>query len=130
MIVIDSSALIAILLPEADADTFSDLVGEDGAPRASTVTLLETRIVLSFRGGGAKLLELEEWLRVAKVVAVAFDDAQSVLAFDAYRRFGKGNHSASLNLGDCAAYALAKSLDAPLLFKGNDFARTDIRRAL
>lgn len=130
MIVIDSSALIAILLPEADADTFSDLVGEDGAPHASTVTLFETRIVLSFRGGAAKLRELEEWLRVARVVAVAFDDAQSALAFEAYRHFGKGNHPAGLNLGDCAAYALARSLDAPLLFKGNDFARTDIRRAL
>lgn len=130
MIVIDSSALIAILLPDADAVAFSDLVGEDGAPHVSTVTLFETRIVLSFRGGAAKLGELEEWLRVAGAVAVAFDETQSALAFDAYRRFGKGSHPASLNLGDCAAYALARSLDVPLLFKGNDFARTDIRRAL
>jgi ribonuclease VapC len=60
----------------------------------------------------------------------AFARQESLSAFDAYCRFGKGNHPARLNLCDCAAYALAKSLDAPLLFKGNDFARTDIRRAL
>ncbi len=60
----------------------------------------------------------------------AFDQPESLLAFEAYGRFGKGNHPARLNLVDCAAYALAKSLDAPLLFKGNDFARTDIRRAI
>ena len=130
MIVVDSSALVAILLPEPEADTFSDLIGEDGSPRASAVTLFETRIVLFSRGGAAKLREFDEWLNVAKVVTVAFDEDQSALAFNAYRRFGKGSHPAGLNLGDCAAYALAKSLDAPLLFKGNDFARTDIRRAL
>jgi len=130
LIVVDSSALIAILRPEAEADTFSDLVGEDGAPRISAVTLFETRLVLSSRGGAAKLRELDDWLRVARVVTVAFDGDQSTLAFDAYRRFGKGNHPAGLNLGDCASYALARSLDAPLLFKGNDFSRTDIRRVL
>lgn len=130
MIVIDSSALVAILRPEAEADTFSDLVGEDGAPRISAVTLFETRLVLSSRGGAAKLRELDDWLRVARVATVAFDEDQSILAFDAYRRFGKGNHSAGLNLGDCASYALARRLDAPLLFKGDDFGRTDIRRAL
>ena len=60
----------------------------------------------------------------------SFDEQQSMLAFDGFRRWGKGIHPAGLNFGDCAAYALAKSLDAPLLFKGEDFARTDIRRAV
>lgn len=64
------------------------------------------------------------------MMPVVFDERQSNLAFDAYRRYGKGIHPAGLNLADCAAYALAKSLDAPLLFKGDDFARTDVRRAL
>jgi len=64
------------------------------------------------------------------MVAVAFDERQSSLAFDAYRRWGKGIYPAALNLGDCASCALAKGLDAPLLFKGTDFSRTDIRRAL
>jgi ribonuclease VapC len=129
LIVVDSSALVAIVLGEAEADRFSDLAAEDGAPHISALTLFETKIVLSFRGGAARLAELEEWLRVARMVVVAFDERQSSLAFDAYRRWGKGIHRAGLNLGDCASYALAKSLDAPLLFKGGDFALTDVRRA-
>jgi ribonuclease VapC len=64
------------------------------------------------------------------MVAMPFDEKQSGLTFEAYRRFGKGNHPARLNLGDCASYALARSLDAPLPFKGDDFARTDVRRVL
>ena len=129
MIVVDSSALVAIHLAEAEAEEFSDLIAEDDAPRVSTFTVFETRTVLSFRGGIAKLREFDAWLRVARVVAVAFDEQQFALAFDAYQRWGNGNHPAGLNLGDCAAYALAKSLDAPLLFKGIDFARTDVGRA-
>ncbi|MGE3711410.1 MAG: type II toxin-antitoxin system VapC family toxin, partial [Hyphomicrobiaceae bacterium] len=65
-----------------------------------------------------------------RLTTVPFDDTQAALAFEANRRYGKGYHSARLNLGDCAAYALARSLDVPLLFKGNDFTQTDIRRAL
>jgi ribonuclease VapC len=130
LIVIDSSALVAIQLGEPDAEQFAELIGEDGAPHASTFTLFETRTVLWFRGGAVRLREFEEWLRVARLVAVAFDDHNSSLALDAYRRWGKGNHPAGLNLGDCVSYALAKSLDAPLLFKGGDFPKTDVRAAL
>ena len=86
MIVDDSSAFVAILLGEPEADTFSDLIGEDGAPHASSVILFETRIVLSFRGGTARLREFDDWLRVAGVVANVFDESQSALALDAYRR--------------------------------------------
>jgi ribonuclease VapC len=124
VIVVDSSALIAIILTEDEADRFSDLIGEDGDPRMSSVTLLETRTVLSFRG---RIAALDDYLRTARMTVEPFDENQALIAFDAYRRFGKGNHPAGLNIGDCAAYALAKSLDAPLLFKGNDFARTDVR---
>jgi len=130
LIVVDSSALIAIIFDEPEANRFSDIVAEDGAPHASAFTLFETRTVLSFRGGSARLRQLQHWLDTAKVLSVAFDERQSVLALDAYQRWGKGNHPAGLNLGDCAAYAPAKSLDAPLLFKGDDFARTDVKRAL
>ena len=130
MIVVDSSALIAIILDEPEANQFSDIAGEDGAPHASAFTLFETRTVLWFRGGPARVHQLQRWLDTAKVVSVAFDEQRSALALDAYQRWGKGNHPAGLNLGDCAAYALAQSLDAPLLFKGNGFARTDVRRAL
>jgi ribonuclease VapC len=130
LIVVDSSALVAIHLAEPEAEEFSDLIADDDAPRASTFTIFETRTVLSFRGGIPTLREFEAWLRIARVGAVAFDEQQSALAFDAYQRWGKGNHPAGLNLGGCAAYALAKSLDAPLLFKGRDFARTDVRHAI
>jgi ribonuclease VapC len=129
LIVVDSSALVAIALGESEAGQFSDLVADDGAPYVSALTLFETKIVLSFRGGAARLAELEEWLRVARMVVVGFDERQSAMAFDAYRRWGKGIHPAGLNLGDCASYALARSLDAPLLFKGGDFAKTDVRPA-
>jgi ribonuclease VapC len=130
LIVVDSSALIAIIFDEPEANQFSDVVGEDGAPHASAFTLFETRTVLSFRGGSARLRQLQHWLDTAMVVSVAFDEQQSALALDAYQRWGKGNHPAGLNLGDCAAYALAKSLHAPLLFKGDDFSKTDIPRAV
>ena len=130
MIVVDSSALIAILSGESEAETFSDLVAANGAPHASTMVLFESRVVLSFRGGEAKLRELDAWLRRARMAAVPFDEQQSALAFDAYRRWGKGVHPAGLNLVDCASYALATILDAPLLFKGADFARTDVKRAV
>jgi ribonuclease VapC len=130
VIAVDSSALVAVILAEPEADQFSDLIGDDGAPHASSVTLFETRTVLSFRAGPAGIRQLEDWLSAARMVAVAFDERQSSLAFDAYRRWGKGIHPAGLNLGDCVSYALAKSLGAPLLFKGADFAKTDVRRAL
>lgn len=130
MIVVDTSALVAILMGEPEAEIFSDLIADDDAPHASSFTLFEARTVLSFRGGTAKRDQLEDWLRMARMIAVAFDEVQSALASEAYFRFGKGNHPARLNLGDCAAYALARSLDAALLFKGEDFARTDVRRAL
>lgn len=130
MIVVDSSAMVAIHRAEPEAEEFSDVIASVGASYASAFTLFETRTVLSFRNSIARPSEFEAWLLVARVIAVAFDERQSALAFDAYQRWGKGNHPAGLNLGDCAAYALAKSLDAPLLFKGKDFARTDVKRAL
>jgi ribonuclease VapC len=130
LIAVDSSALVSIQLGEPDAEQFSELIGEDGAPHASTFALFESRTVRWFRGGGVRLREFEEWLRVARLVAVAFDEYHALLAFDAYRRWGKGNHPAGLNLGDRVSYALAKRLGVPLLFNGADFAKTDVRPVL
>ena len=95
----------------------------------SAVTDYELRIVLG-QYGSAMIENYDDLIEEIGIRLVDFDKSQSRLSHDAYCRWGKGHHSAGLNLGDCAAYALAKSLDAPLLFKGNDFARTDIRRAL
>ncbi|RDJ21097.1 type II toxin-antitoxin system VapC family toxin [Bosea caraganae] len=94
----------------------------------SSVNLLEARIVLT----GSKGLPREwvdEFIGNENIEIIPFDEALSDLAFDAYRRFGKGRHAARLNMGDCAAYALAKARGWPLLYKGEDFALTDIERA-
>lgn len=130
MIVVDSSALIAILLDEPDARSYVDAIADSGACSISSFTLFETHVVIHRRARERGVQRLARLLEHARLTTAPFDDSQTAIAFDAYRRYGKGNHPARLNLGDCAAYALARSLDAPLLFKGNDFAQTDIRRAL
>jgi ribonuclease VapC len=129
VIVVDSSALVAVLLEEDDAPRFASLLLT--SPLAmSAFTLFETRTVL-WRSRDPTLVEdLGDLVGDMTIALYPFDDRASDLAFAAYRTFGKGTHPAKLNLGDCASYALAKSLDAPLLYKGSDFARTDVRPAL
>jgi ribonuclease VapC len=129
VIVVDTSAIFAMLLGEAEAAHFAHRLAAAAEVRMSAVTDYETRVVLRPRAAGI-IQRYDALLREIPVMIVPFDEQQSRLAFEGYRRWGKGLHPAGLNLGDCAAYALAKSLDAPLLFKGEDFARTDVRRAL
>lgn len=121
---------MAILLDEVDATSFEAVMALESDVRLSAMTDYETRILALSRGAQPLVSNYETLCADGAFSIEAFGRQESMLAFDAYRRFGKGNHPARLNFGDCAAYALAKSLDAPLLFKGNDFARTDIRRAL
>jgi ribonuclease VapC len=130
VIVIDSSALLAIILYEPDARRYADAIIDSEARSVSDFALFESRVVLHKRIGEVGSARLSALLRESRMTTVAFDEPQSNLAFDAYRRWGKGNRPAGLNLGDCVSYALAKSLNAPLLYKGEDFARTDVRRAL
>ena len=130
MIVVDTSAILAILLNETEADEFRQVLSLETDIRLSAMTDFETRVLAFSRRGQRLVADYEALFETAEVSVEAFGREEAGLAFDAYRRFGKGNHPARLNFSDCAAYALAKSLDAPLLFKGNDFARTDIRRAL
>ncbi len=122
--IVDTSALIAVLRREPEADGFVESLLASSAVRVSAGTLLETRIVAERDGGTAELAGL---LEAIGVDVVPVDARQVDLAFDGFRRFGKGRHPAGLNLGDLFAYALARVLDAPLLFKGNDFARTDVK---
>jgi len=96
----------------------------------SAVTDFETRLIAVHRRGPLLVERYEELLTSSGITIAPFDATQAALAFSAYRRYGKGNHPAKLNFADCAAYALAKGLDMSLLFKGEDFARTDVRRAL
>lgn len=130
MIVVDTSAIIAFLQEEPEAARISQRVAEAAECFISAVSVFECRTVLHFRFA-ADPLRFERFLTGVGFVVVPFDERQGEAAFEAYRRFGKGSGSpARLNLADCAAYALAKTLGMPLLFKGDDFTRTDIASAL
>jgi ribonuclease VapC len=121
--IVDTSALIAILRREPDSDALAErLLGADEV-RMSSGTLLEARIVAKRDGGDAELAEL---LDLAGIEIVPPDARQIDLAFEGFRRFGRGRHPAGLNFGDLFAYALARALDEPLLFKGEDFGKTDV----
>lgn len=129
MLVIDSSAIIAVLLDEPEADHFTNAMGQ-GRCAISAVTVLEAEVVILRRVGPERVSEVRLLLNSVRTAIHPFDDAQAQVAVQAYERFGKGRHPARLGLLDCAAYALAKSLDAPLLYKGHDFAQTDIVSAV
>ena len=128
--IIDTSAVLAILLGEADANRYEQAIATASPRRMSVVALLEAAMVLESRGGATAGHELDVLLERASVELVAVTPEQASTARHAWRRFGKGNHPAGLNFGDCFAYALADVTGEPLLFKGDDFARTDIEAAL
>jgi len=127
--IVDTSALVAILLDEPDAEKLSAAIAANTPRIISAVSVLEASIVIESKKGEAGLALLDELLNLAQFEIVAFDDAQQQLARVAYRRYGKGRHPAGLNFGDCCAYALAKVRNEALLFKGNDFNQTDITAA-
>lgn len=129
MIVADSSALVAVVLGEPDAEVFRDVLGT-GVIALSAASLTETRMVVESRAGMDATRDLDLLVADAEIDVVAYDSAHAAVAHAAWRRFGKGRHPASLNLGDCMAYATARLAGAPLLFKGDDFAQTDIVSAL
>ena len=124
--IIDTSA---ILLGEPDAGHYEDAIAAAWPRRMSAVGLLEAAMVVESRGGAAAGHELDVLLEKAAVELVPVTSEQAIAARRAWRRFGKGNHPAGLNFGDCFAYALADTMGEPLLFKGGDFTRTDIAAA-
>jgi ribonuclease VapC len=127
LIAVDSSALIAILRLESEAETFLRIIVEAGSCVMSALNLLETSMVLAGRQGGRSLWQpLDDFIAEAQIEIVPFDHDQARGARDAFLRYGKGRHEAALNFGDCAAYALARSRNLALLFKGEDFPRTDL----
>ena len=131
MIVVDTSALIAISFGEPDKALFEGMLAADPACFISAVNAHEAASLLRARQGQAA--EERFWWLLADLAIeiIPFDEVQVRAAVMAYGRFGKGIHPrARLNICDCAAYALAKTLDAPLLFKGDDFSHTDLRFAL
>jgi ribonuclease VapC len=125
--IVDTSALIAILRKEQGYQSFIETLLKSDRIRISAATLLECRMVANRDKGLAELAELLVTLD-AEVIAV--DQAQGDIAFQGFLRYGKGQHPAGLNFGDCFSYALAKAYDEPLLFKGDDFPRTDIDTAI
>ncbi|WEX90130.1 type II toxin-antitoxin system VapC family toxin [Sinorhizobium garamanticum] len=127
--VIDTSAIVALAFNEPEAETYERKVVD--APRRfiSAATVLELAIVIEARLGEAGAAELDLWLYKAGVEIVAVDAEQIAVARRAWRSYGKGRHPAGLNYGDCFSYALAKTRNEPLLFKGDDFSRTDIEAA-
>ena len=125
--VIDTSAIVAIALDEPEAPALEERIADDPVRMISAATLLETAMVIETRLGAHGGAELDLWLHKAGVEIVAVDSELVDVARRAWRRFGKGRHPAGLNFGDCFSYALASLTQEPLLFKGSDFAQTDIR---
>jgi ribonuclease VapC len=128
--VLDTSALLALLLDEPEAEDFRGAVEEDPVRLVSAATLLETALVIEARKGEPGGRELDTLMHKAEVVVVPVDAEHISEARRAYRRFGKGRHPAGLNFGDLFAYALARAAGEPLLFKGDDFTKTDVGRVL
>jgi ribonuclease VapC len=124
--VIDSSALLAVLFAEPGAERLLDAFASAERKIMSAVNRLEAEIVMAARKGDPGSAALARFMAEADIEVIAFDSGQSEIALDAWRRFGKGRHPAALNMGDCAAYALARLTGQALLCTGEDFARTDL----
>lgn len=131
MVVLDTSAVTAVVFGEPDAEMFlSVMLANAGDLQMSAGTAVEVGIVVEARQGAEATKDLGILVDRLGMATVPVDRVQADTAAAAWRRFGKGRHPAGLNLGDCFSYALAKLTAAPLLFKGRDFAQTDIPSAL
>ncbi len=128
--VVDTSALIAILLGEPETESFVRALAGDPKRMISAFNALESGIVIEARKGEAGGRELDLFLHRARIEIIALNSDQVEIGLSAWRKYGKGNHPAGLNIGDCCAYALAKYSGEPLLFKGKDFSQTDIRSVI
>ena len=128
--VIDSSAFVAIVIGEPEREAFSRAILSQPTRLVSTATLLETTMVVLGRKGEPGVAEFKAFIDQMGIETAPFTPEHLGFAIDAFRRFGKGRHPAGLNFGDCISYALAKATGEPLLFKGDDFSRTDITLAV
>lgn len=125
--VIDTSALLAILLDEPERRRLNEAIEAADSKRMSVATFVEVSIVLETRYGAEGVRDLDLLIERAGIELVPVDAEQARVARSAFGRYGKGRHRAALNYGDCFTYALARVLGEPLLFKGEDFSRTDLR---
>ena len=128
MIVVDTSAIYAILQGEPEGPVFLDRISDGGGGVLSAASVVELGVVLS--GRREAQVAVQELLRLPFLEVVPLDVEQAMIAIEAYRRYGKGHHPARLNFGDSFSYALSRRRNLPLLFKGDDFAQTDVEPAL
>ena len=129
--IVDTSALIAILRDEPDAMAYARAIANAAIRRISAATFVETAAVIDASRDPIASRRFDDVLREARFEIEPVTEAQARIAREAYRDFGRGSgHPARLNFGDCFAYALAKAMNEPLLFKGDDFTRTDLTAAL
>jgi ribonuclease VapC len=126
-VIVDTSAVLAVLFKEPDAPYYARKIAASPC-RMSVANILEAAIVIGGRGEAADA-ELDRFLHAAEIELAPVTAAQVARAREAWRVYGKGNHPAGLNFGDCFAYALALTTGEPLLFKGDDFSRTDVEAA-
>lgn len=124
--IIDTSAIVAIILREPDHEALLRKVGQGRTVAVPAPIVFEAAMVLTIKLGGDGLAMVHEFLRQVGASTSAFTDLHASAAFEAYYRYGKGRHPAALNFGDCMSYAVAKVSGQPLLFVGNDFAKTDM----
>ncbi len=124
--VIDTSALVAILLDEPESQAIGEAIDRDPNRLLSAASLVEVSLVIECRFGEPGIRELDLLLYKSSVDVRPVDRRQAEIARDAFRRYGKGRHPAGLNFGDCFSYALSQVTGEPLLFKGNDFSQTDL----
>jgi ribonuclease VapC len=127
--IVDTSALIAILFNENDAEIYANAIAQADTCRMSAATFVEVSIVVEAQTKNTGSRQMDAFLRRAGIGIEAVTEEQAHLARQAFTDFGKGRHPASLNFGDCFSYALAKLTGEPLLFKGTDFAKTDLTAA-
>ncbi|OGW23700.1 MAG: ribonuclease [Nitrospinae bacterium RIFCSPLOWO2_12_FULL_47_7] len=128
--IVDTSAILAILFSEPDAETYAKAMTNATSSRISAATFVEVAIVIEAQTKNSGPRQLDAFLRRANIIIETVTEEQAHIARQAYTDFGKGRHPAQLNYGDCFSYALAKVTGEPLLYKGRDFAKTDVASAL
>ena len=129
---VDASAMCAVLLAEEDADEIAAKIYSTGGAITSAMAIYETVLAVARHNGagtGAARVDVDELLAVANIKIIEIGVSDGHAALDAFERYGKGRHPARLNMGDCFAYACARTRGVPLLFKGDDFSHTDIAAA-
>jgi ribonuclease VapC len=128
--IVDTSAVLAVLFNEDDAASYSRAISESESRRISAANFVEAAIVVEMQTRGRGSQQFDAFMRRASIVIEPVTEEQAQVARQAYADFGKGRHRARLNFGDCFAYALAKVTGEPLLYKGEDFRKTDITPVL